>query len=163
VSRIKMEVGGIVIDPASGKPIVMLSAGRKQMSLPMWVGILEATAIAGEMAHVEADVHSSHRFAKAAIEMLGGRVTGVAITGLSGGSYTAVVHVRSADGRSVDIPARASEAVALALSCEVSIYVEEEVLALSRELPGSGDPREPERLRELLESLEPEDFGHYEM
>ncbi len=188
--RRTMEVAGLTIDAVNNAPIVILREREGERILPIWIGVVEASAIAFELEAVKLTRPMTHDLLRATIEALGGAVAGVAITGLRENTYFATITITHRNER-VELDARPSDAIALALRTKTPIDCEEEVLAAAHERQqqadrtapagpsgeggeggevdrGEGGPRpivEPQggSLAELLESLPPEDFGKYKM
>jgi bifunctional DNase/RNase len=103
----------------------------------------------------------THDLLRSTIEELGGRIDRVVITDLRDATFYAILHLER-DGQKVEVDARPSDAMALALRCEAPIFVEEAVLEKSSG-PGDPDSMEPDRLRRWLETVDPKELGQYEM
>jgi len=158
---VKMKIQGLMIDPVSQMPIVILKSSSADEVLPIWVGVFEANAIATQLEKIVSPRPMTHDLLRSAIEQLGGRIESVVITDLREATFYAVLHV-DRGGQKVEIDARPSDAMALALRCEAPIFVEEEVLEKSSR-PGDADSMEPDRLRRWLETVDPKELGQYEM
>ena len=158
---VKMKIQGLMIDPVSQMPIIILKNSSTDEVLPIWVGVFEANAIATQLEKIISPRPMTHDLLLSAIEQLGGRIDRIVITDLRDATFYAILHV-DRDGQKVEIDARPSDAMALALRCEAPIFVEETVIEKSTR-PGDSDSMEPDRLRRWLETVDPEELGQYEM
>jgi bifunctional DNase/RNase len=159
---IKMEIKGLLMDPVSNMPVVILRDRDEGVFLPIWVGIFEANAIALEMEKIATPRPMTHDLLKNVLAELGYRVERVVITELKDNTFYARIHLSRA-GTAVEVDSRPSDAIALALRSQAEIFVEEEVLEKSRSLRAEGDQPDPERLRKWLEEVNPDDLGKYRM
>ena len=159
---VRMRIKGLMIDPVSNMPIIILKDPEGDAVLPIWVGIFEANAIAMQLEKIVSPRPMTHDLLRNVIEGLKAQVDRVVITELKDNTFFALIHLER-NGEHLAIDARPSDAMALALRAEVPIFVEETVLDRSSV---SGDDREPdetERLRRWLEQVDPEELGKYEM
>ena len=159
---IKMEIKGLLMDPVSNMPVVILRDRDDGLFLPIWVGIFEANAIALEMEKIATPRPMTHDLLKNVLAQLGYRVERVVITELKDNTFYARIHL-SREGASFEVDSRPSDAIALALRSQAEIFVEEEVLEKSRSLRSEGDQPDPERLKKWLEEVNPDDLGKYRM
>jgi bifunctional DNase/RNase len=157
-----MKIKGLMIDPVSSMPIIVLKDLSGEAVLPIWVGIFEANAIAMQLEKIVSPRPMTHDLLRNVIEELQGRVERVVITDLRENTFFALIHV-SRNGKSVAIDARPSDAMALALRSNVPILVEEIVLEKSSMGGEESGSDETERLRKWLEHVDPEELGKYEM
>ena len=162
---IKMSVSGIILDPVSNVPIVILKDGEGKHTLPIWIGLLEASAIAMELEKIKVHRPLTHDLLKNILDRLQAPIVKIEITQLKENTYYALLYIKR-DGSELAIDSRPSDAIALALRTEAPIFVNQEVLDKSRQL----DARESEfsadnkdKWTEILESLDPDDFGKYKM
>lgn len=158
---IKMEIKGLLMDPVSNMPVVILRDQDDGMFLPIWVGIFEANAIALEMEKIATPRPMTHDLLKNVLAQLGFQVERVVITELKDNTFYARIRLTHGDA-SWDVDSRPSDAIALALRSKAEIFVEEEVLEKSRTLRTEGTI-DPERLKKWLEEVNPEDLGKYRM
>ncbi len=162
----EMKVSGITIDPTSNAPIVILKATNADQALPIWIGILEATAIATELENVRLSRPMTHDLFKNLLDKLHITVSKVEVCDLRDNTFYARIHF-SSDSQSYDIDARPSDAIAMALRAGCPIFVDDKVLEQSRQLdaePEAVDESEQgKKWKEYLEKLSPEDFGKYKM
>ncbi|HEV2063082.1 MAG TPA: bifunctional nuclease family protein [Thermoanaerobaculia bacterium] len=158
---IKMEIKGLLMDPVSNMPVVILRDQDDGMFLPIWVGIFEANAIALEMEKIATPRPMTHDLLKNVLAELGFQVERVVITELKDNTFYARIRLTHGDA-SWDVDSRPSDAIALALRSKAEIFVEEEVLEKSRTLRTEGTI-DPERLKKWLEEVNPEDLGKYRM
>jgi len=155
-----MEVKGLMIDPSSNNPIVILRDPESQVFLPIWIGLFEASAIQLGLESVASPRPRTHDLLASMLRTLGSEVVKVVVADLRDQTFYAVIHVRR-DGEELEIDARPSDAIALALRTNSPVFVARAVLEKAQ--VGGGSQDEQERLRKLLEELDPEDLGEYEM
>ena len=159
---VKMEIKGLLMDPVSNMPVVILRDEEDGVFLPIWVGIFEANAIAIEMEKVSAPRPMTHDLLRNLLSELGVRVERIVVSELKENTFYARIHlVRGEETWTVD--SRPSDAIALALRARAEIFVEEEVLEKSKTLRSEGTEPDPERLKKWLEEVNPEDLGKYRM
>ncbi|MBW2036112.1 MAG: bifunctional nuclease family protein [Deltaproteobacteria bacterium] len=162
----EMKVSGIAIDPASNAPIVILKTIEGDQALPIWIGILEATAIATELENVRMARPMTHDLFKNFLDMLQIKISRVEVCDLKDNTFYARIFF-SFDNQSYDIDARPSDAIALGLRADCPIFVEDKVFQKSRHLqeePEAWDKSEEgKKMKEYLEKLRPEDFGKFKM
>ncbi len=158
---VEMTIRGLMIDPVSQMPIIILKNSDGSSVLPIWVGIFEANAIAMQLEEVVSPRPMTHDLLKNVILGLRAEVQRVVITDLKDNTFFAKIHLLR-NGEALAIDARPSDAMALALRTASPIFVETQVLDKS-ESSADGDSDETERLRRWLESVDPEELGKYEM
>jgi len=159
---IEMKVRGLALDPVSNMPIIILRDEEDKRSLPIWVGIFEANAIALELEKIPTPRPLTHDLIKNILETIEARLLKIVVTDLRENTFFAELHLQVGDGE-VTVDSRPSDAIALALRAAAPIYVAEEVVrkAKSLEVTKESEPvkaDDPERLREWLENIKPEDF-----
>ncbi len=159
---IRMIVHGLTIDPASNSPILILKDPDSDRSLPIWIGLLEATAIASELEDVSFSRPMTHDLMRNLLESASYAVTRVEVTELRDNTFYALIHLSSGAG-DLAVDSRPSDAIALALRTEAPIFVSEEVLdRSSADSPSDGEDAE-KKYKDLLESMDPNEFGKYKM
>jgi hypothetical protein len=154
---VEMKVKGLMIDPVSQMPIIVLKKPDDETVLPIWVGLFEANAIAMQLENIVSPRPMTHDLICSVIDALHATVDRVEITDLRDNTFFALIHLDRA-GEKLAIDARPSDAMALALRVRVPIFVDESVLVKSNQ----GDEEkgdETERLRRWLEQVDPEDLG----
>jgi bifunctional DNase/RNase len=156
---IEVRIRGLMMDPATNMPIVMLKDVGSDSVIPIWVGIFEANAIAIEIEKLAAPRPMTHDLTRNLIRHLNASLEKVVITEIKDDTFHAVLWLRQAD-EPVMVDARPSDAIALALRTDCPIYVAEQVMQ-SAKLNTSG-PSE-DQLRGWLEGLNDEDLGRYKM
>lgn len=160
MSAVEMKVKGLMIDPVSQMPIIILRDSTGREVLPIWVGIFEANAIAMQLESISSPRPMTHDLLKNVIQELKAQIVRVVITDLRENTFFASIWLEQ-QGKSLAIDARPSDAMALALRVGAPIFVEQDVLAKSS---GPGDDAEAtERLRKWLETVDPRELGKYEM
>jgi bifunctional DNase/RNase len=158
---VRMEVKGLLMDPVSNMPVVVLRDQADGVFLPIWVGIFEANAIALEMEKVATPRPMTHDLLRNVLSELNTRVDRIVINDLRDNTFFARIFLSKEEER-WEVDSRPSDAIALALRSEAEIWVEEEVLEKSRASKGEGD-QDPDRLRKWLEEVNPEELGKYKM
>ena len=166
---IQMSVGGLTLDPVTKTPIVILKDTENKLNLPIWIGLLEATAMATEIEGIKMARPMTHDLLKNILGEVGCSVESVEITELKENSYYASVHL-SLGGRRVMIDSRPSDAIAIALRTKSPIYVAKAVLEASSVLQQGEEGKEgavenvsnvsKEKWSEILENMAPEDFKY---
>jgi len=159
---VEMKVKGLMWDPVSRMPIVILRTQEGEGVLPIFVGLFEANAIAQQLDGSLSPRPMTHDLLGNLIDALHGRVDRVVITDLRDNTFFAIIHLER-NGEKLAIDARPSDAMALALRLKVPIFVEDAVLARSSASGEEGQVDEAERLRRWLETVDPEELGRYEM
>lgn len=160
---VEVRIRGLMLDPQTQMPIVVLKDIASEIVMPIWVGIYEANAIAIEIEKLAAPRPMTHDLTRNLIRHLNGSLEKVVITELRDDTFFAILWLRQ-DNEAITIDARPSDAIALALRADCPIYVSEQVLQ-SAKLNTSGPPEGPtaEQLRGWLEGLNDEDMGRYKM
>jgi bifunctional DNase/RNase len=154
-----MEVKGLMIDPSSNNPIVILRDPESQVFLPIWIGLFEASAIQLGLESVSSPRPRTHDLLASMLRTLGSEVVKVVVADLRDQTFYAVIHVRRG-AEELEIDARPSDAIALALRTNSPVFVARTVLEKAQ-VGGTQD--EQERLKKLLEDIDPDDLGEYEM
>jgi uncharacterized protein len=160
--EVEMKIRGLMMDPVTNMPIVILRDNTGKMILPIWVGIYEANAIALEIEKVTTPRPMTHDLIKNVLLGLEAGVSKVVVNELKDDTFFAVIWLER-DGEMISIDSRPSDALALALRLDCPIYVEEQVLKTSKATANVSDKVNNEELRRWLEGLNDEDFGRYKM
>ena len=157
---IPMEVVGVRVEMPSNQPIVLLKEIDGSRFLPIWVGAVEATAIAFAQQGVEPPRPLTHDLMNSLVELLDATLTAVHLTEIKDGIFFATMLLRDSNGGQLTISARPSDAIALAVRSHSNILATEELLAeIGIEIPqGDGENQEVEKFREFLDQINPEDF-----
>jgi hypothetical protein len=159
---VKMEIKGLLMDPVSNMPVVVLRDAANGLFLPIWVGIFEANAIALQMEKITTPRPMTHDLLKNLLSELDAKVERIVINDLKDNTFFARIHLLRGDVR-WNVDSRPSDAIALALRVDAEIFVEEDVLEKSKSLRPEGDEGDPDRLKKWLEEVSPEDLGKYQM
>jgi bifunctional DNase/RNase len=159
---LKMEIKGLLMDPVSNMPVVVLRDAANGVFLPIWVGIFEANAIALQMEKITTPRPMTHDLLRNLLSELETKVERIVINDLRDNTFFARIHLLRGDTR-WNVDSRPSDAIALALRVDAEIFVEEDVLEKSKSLRPEGDDGDPERLKKWLEEVSPEDLGKYSM
>jgi uncharacterized protein len=160
--EVEMKIRGLVMDPVTNMPIVILKDVGGNSVLPIWVGIYEANAIALEIEKVTTPRPMTHDLLKNLLLGLETHVHKVVVSELRDDTFYALIWLER-DGQMMSIDSRPSDALALALRVDCPIYVEDEVLKNSKNSGTSADKVSNEELRKWLENLNDEDMGRYKM
>jgi hypothetical protein len=157
---IPMEVIGVRVEMPSNQPIVLLKEIDGARFLPIWVGAVEATAIAFAQQGVEPPRPLTHDLMNNLLDTLDATLTAVHLTELKDGIFYATLHLRDAQSGVLTLSARPSDAIALAVRSHSNILATEELLqTVGIEIPqGDGENLEVEKFREFLDQINPEDF-----
>jgi bifunctional DNase/RNase len=155
---VEMKIKGLMIDPVSNMPIIVLKDPLAETVLPIWVGLFEANAIATQIEKIISPRPMTHDLLCNVIEAMRARVERVVITDFKDNTFFALIHLER-DGEKLTIDARPSDAMALALRVSVPILVEDSVIKKSNQSAEDGTVDETERLRRWLEQVDPEDLG----
>ena len=161
--EVEMKIRGLMMDPVTNMPIVILKDVAGDSVLPIWVGIYEANAIALEIEKVTTPRPMTHDLLKNVLTGLDTQVHKVVVTELREDTFFAVIWLER-DGRIISIDSRPSDALALALRVDCPIFVEDEVLKTSKQAANNPIPAvNSEELRKYLEDLDDDDLGKYKM
>jgi len=160
--EVEMKIRGLMMDPVTNMPIVILKDIGSDTVLPIWVGVYEANAIALEIEKVTTPRPMTHDLIKNVLVGLESQVRKVVVTELRDDTFFAVIRVER-DGRIISIDSRPSDALALALRMDCPIFVEDDVLKSSKVAASNSERLTPEDLRKMLEDLNDEDLGRYKM
>lgn len=160
--QIEMTIKGLMIDPITNMPIVVLRDQEGQRILPIWVGVFEANAIALQIENVQTPRPMTHDLLKNVIGDLAARVERIVVCGLKENTFYATIHLNAVAGP-IAVDARPSDAIALALRTGSPIFVEESVIQSAKSVEMSKDSMDVGRLRKWLEDLSEEELGKYKM
>lgn len=161
-----MAISFLAVDSLTKSPIVILKEVDGERTLPIWIGVFEAQAIASEMEGIRYPRPMTHDLLKNVIDLMEGQIIRIEVCDLRDNTYFALIYLRTAD-KEISIDARPSDAIALALRARVPIFVEDVVIQKSRRVDlGAKEEittEEGKKWTEILESLDPEDFTKYKM
>ena len=161
-----MVISGLTMDPVTNSPIVILKAVDGDETLPIWIGLLEATAIASEMEGIKFSRPMTHDLLKNMMDMVDVKVARIEVSDLKDNTYYAVIHFKQGE-KEMTLDARPSDALAISLRVKAPIFVAEEVIKQSSRIDLKSEPQDKsekgKKWQEILESLNPDDFGKYKM
>src|SRR3954469_10928434 len=160
--EVEMRIRGLLMDPVTNTPIVILKDANSDAVLPIWVGVFEANAIALEIEKVSTPRPMTHDLIKNVLSGLDAHVHKVVVTELKEDTFFAVIWMER-EGHIISVDSRPSDALALALRVDCPIFVEDDVLKSSKLAATVSDRVSNEELRKLLENMNDEDFGRYKM
>jgi uncharacterized protein len=163
----EMKISGMAIDPFTNVPIVILRDMEEKSTVPIWIGLLEASAIATVLENIQFSRPMTHDLFKEVLEKLEVVISKIIVNDLKDNTYYATIYMTS-HGVEYRIDSRPSDAIAIALRTNAKIYMEEAVIEKSKriELTKPDDMTSEEAKKkwaEILENLNPEDFGKYKM
>ena len=161
--EIEVKIRGLMMDPSSGTPIIILKDVNSETMLPIWVGAYEANAIALQIENVATPRPMTHDLLRNIITDLDGRVDRIVVSDLKENTFYAIVHL-TVRGERVAVDARPSDAIALALRTRAPILVEELVIENAKTVDlGSERLENNEKVQKWLEGLDPSDLPKYKM
>ena len=162
----EMKITGLTMDPQTNTPIVVLKDTNSETVLPIWIGLLEATAIATELEKIQFPRPMTHDLIKNLMGHLGATVDRVEVCDLRDNTFYAWIYLM-VQGKESKVDARPSDALAIALRTSARIFVNEVVLEKSKKIETRAKPEikdeEAKKWTDILENLSPEDFGKYKM
>jgi hypothetical protein len=160
--QIEMTIKGLMVDPITNTPIVVLRDQEGDRVLPIWVGVFEANAIALQIENITPQRPMTHDLLRDVIDALDARVDRIVVCDLRDNTFFARIQVTvGTEIRSID--ARPSDAIALALRVRAPIFVDETVMEHAKQSDMAPEKSDSERLQRWLESLNPEDLGKWKM
>ena len=160
--QIEMSIKGLMVDPVTNMPIVILRDKEGQKVLPIWVGIFEANAIALQMENIATPRPMTHDLLRNILHDLHAVVQKVVVCDLQEHTFYALIYV-TRNGDTLAIDARPSDAIALALRTKAPIFVEEAVIDHAKTVDFTSEKTDADKLQKWLESLDPDDLGKYKM
>ena len=162
MAEVEMRIRGLMMDPVTNMPIVVLKDIEGDSVLPIWVGVYEANAIALEIEKVTTPRPMTHDLLKNMLTGFGASVNKVVVTELKDDTFYAVIWAER-DGQTISIDSRPSDALALALRVDCPIFVDDEVLRVSKVASAASERITSDDLKKWLEGLSDEETGGYKM
>ena len=160
--QIEMKIKGLMVDPNTNMPIVILRDKEGQRVLPIWVGVFEANAIALQIENITTPRPMTHDLLRNIIADLKADVQKIVVSDLKENTFYALIYL-TVHGEALAVDARPSDAIALALRAQAPIFVEDTVIDNAKTVDLAPDKGDSERLQKWLESLDPDDLGKYKM
>ena len=160
--QIEMSIKGLMVDPITNMPIVILRDKDGDRVLPIWVGIFEANAIALQIENISTPRPMTHDLLRNIIQDLNASVQKIVVCDLQENTFYALIYL-ALDGGTVAIDARPSDAIALALRTHAPIFVEDSVIDNAKTVDFTTEKADTDRLHKWLESLDPDDLGKYKL
>ena len=158
---VPMSIKGLMLDPVSNSPIVVLKDDDEKFFLPIWVGIFEANAIALQLENVTTPRPMTHDLLRNMIAELDAHVTRIVINDLRDSTFFAQIALTTGD-RLLEVDARPSDAIALALRTEAPIFVAQSVLDQAQTITPESEDQD-EKMKKWFENLQDDDLGKYKM
>ena len=162
----KVSIAGLTMDPASNTPIIILKTDEDDQTIPIWIGLLEATSIASTLQDIKFDRPMTHDLFKNLLETMNMKVSRVEVCDLKNNTYFAKIYFTSAHA-SFNMDARPSDSIAMALRFSAPIFVDDKVIRKSK--LGVGDvevldkSKEGEKWADYLKNLSTDEFGKYKV
>jgi hypothetical protein len=160
--EVRMNIKGLMLDPSSNTPIVLLKEEAGISYLPIWIGVFEASAIQLSLEGVEPQRPMTHDLLAATLVTLGIRLSRIVISDLRDNTFFATLHLERGD-EAWRVDSRPSDAMALALRAAAPIFVDSEVLEQAKAANLGQEIADEDRLRKWLEELDPDALGKYTM
>jgi bifunctional DNase/RNase len=155
---IELNLVGVRVELPTNQPIVLLREREGERYLPIWIGAMEATAIAFALQGIVTARPMTHDLLKNVLEEVGVRVERIVITELREGTFYATIQLQQ-NGSRYEVSSRPSDAIALAVRVNVPIFANEDVLSEASILIKDDEEQEVEKFREFLDQVTPEDFA----
>lgn len=160
----EMKLSRLILDPVTNTPIIILKDLEDKVTLPIWIGLLEASAIAVELEEAQPQRPMTHDLVKNILSRLKVQVSRVEVTDLKDNTFYALIHL-TVDGKTFKIDARPSDAIAIALRTAAHIYVDEKVIrklqkANAESIKDLDEASQSAEWKDLLEEMSPEDFKY---
>jgi len=163
-----MTIASVNMDQVTNSPIIILKEVEGDQTLPIWIGLLEATAIASEIEGVKFSRPMTHDLLKNIMDRVDIKINKIEICDLKDNTYYALIHLTNRD-KTITVDSRPSDAIAIALRTQSPIFVSEEVLRKSRQIDAAREAEaddksdQGKKWQDILEKLNPEDFGKYKV
>lgn len=157
-----MKIKGLVVDPISKMPIVVLEDIHSERMLPIWIGVFEANAIALRIENIATPRPMTHDLLKNLLDELDIKVEKIVVNDVKDNTFYALIYCRHMN-QTITIDSRPSDAIALVLRTDAPIFVEESVVEKAQSMKIDENLEDSENLKKWLENLQPEDFGKYKM
>ncbi len=163
---LEVNIAGLTLDPASNTPILILKSIDGDQSIPIWIGLLEATSIASALQKVDFDRPMTHDLFKNLIDLLKFKVSKVEVNDLKDNTFYARIYFTSEE-KKFDMDARPSDAIAIAIRFNAPIYVDDKIIDKFKVEDGEYEiqdkTEEGKKWAEYLDKLSPDDFGKYKV
>lgn len=160
--EIEMKIKGLVLDPISKMPIVVLEDPDSERMLPIWIGVFEANAIALKMENIATPRPMTHDLLRSFFEKFEISLEKILVNDVRNNTFYALLYCRKGDDKFV-LDSRPSDAIALALRMGAPIFVRDEVVDKAQSIKFDDNLEDSEKLKKWLENLKPENFGKYKM
>lgn len=159
---LEMQLGGLGFDPKNMSPIVLLKDNEERNFLPIWIGMFEAAAIAMELQEFKPPRPMTHDLLTKIITDLEATVSRITISEIVDNTFYAIVEIKpKGSEKALQIDARPSDAIAIAVRTKVSIFVSESVMMKAKMVNSEKDEEETQSFKEFIDNINPEDFSKY--
>ena len=157
---IQMKVMGIALDTRTGSPIVVLHDKENRRALPIWIGSAEASSIIRKIENLSVSRPMTHDLIISMIEKTGYKLSKVEINDVEKETYYAIIYLEKENGETIEIDARPSDAIAVAIRVDAPIYVSAKVLSAgSVSTDSAKDAQEAEEFKNFIQDIKPSDFS----
>ena len=159
---VEMQLGGLGFDPKNMSPIVLLRDTEERNFLPIWIGMFEAAAIAMELQEFKPPRPMTHDLLVKLLDDLGGEVVNVIISQIVESTFYAVIELKvKGQNKPVEIDARPSDAIAIAVRTQSPILVAESVMVKAKMVNSEKDEEETQKFKNFVDNIQPDDFSSY--
>ncbi|AOY59199.1 MULTISPECIES: bifunctional nuclease family protein [Desulfococcus] len=163
----KVSIAGLTMDPTSNTPIIILKSDEDEQTIPIWIGLLEATSIVSALQNIKFERPMTHDLLKNFFDRMNIRVSKIEVCDLKENTFYARIYLIGDDATAFDMDARPSDAIAIAVRTGAPIFVDEKVIEKSAVPAGQvevvDESEEGKKWADYLEKLSPEDFGKYKV
>lgn len=157
---IQMKVMGIALDTRTGSPIVVLHDKENRRALPIWIGSAEASSIIRKIENLSVSRPMTHDLIISMIDKTGYKISKVEINDVEKETYYAIIYLEDKNGQFVEIDARPSDAIAIAIRVDAPIFVSAKVLSSgSVSTDSAKDAQEAEEFKNFIQDIKPSDFS----
>lgn len=162
MASVEMKISTLALDKKTKSPFVLLTDTQEEFAIPIYIGLMEANAIAMELEKMKPPRPMTHDLLASVIRSMGGRLQRIEVTELTDNTFYAKLFIE-VGGKVIDVDARPSDSIALAIRLHAPIWVAESVLEAAHVTDDERKQMEREKWKEFLENLDDDDFGEYKM
>lgn len=158
---IQMNLGGLGFDPKNMSPIILLKDLEERNFLPIWIGMFEAASIAMELQDFKPPRPMTHDLITKTIESLQASVKQIIISEIVENTFYAIIEVVDKNGKIIEVDARPSDAIAIAVRVKSDIFVTEAVMSKAKMVNAEKDEEETKNFKDFIDNINPDDFQEY--
>lgn len=156
-----MQVGGLGFDPRNLSPLVLLKDPEEMNFLPIWIGVFEAASIAMALQGVAPPRPMTHDLLKTFLEKLEAKIQRIIVNDIKDGTFYALIELQNKEGKKITLDCRPSDAIALAIRLNTTVFVSESVMMQAKLVNAEKDAEETKKFKEFIENMRPEDFTKF--